>query len=153
MTTTSTPDTLPTLPSWQMGSSLRANDLNILSNWQRWLYEAADGLPASPLLRPAYRWDLSFSGVVRRFYGDLCLIHQHRYLVYKAWPPNDLDAPTGTKIRTVNKWLPDFVASVPAATEGWVTVDLTQYEWLLVGVPYYIVGARYAMESDSPYEF
>lgn len=148
-----TPDTLATLPSWQMGSSLRAADLNVISDWQRWLYDATDGLPASQIIRPAYRWDLSMAGIVVRHYGDLVLIHQYRYLIYRAWPKDDLDAPTGSKIKTISGWLPENEASLPDATEGWVTVDLSQYDWLLVSVPYYITGVRYAVESDQPYEF
>lgn len=153
MTTIDTPDTLAVLPSWQMGGSLRANDLNILSAWQRWLYDAADGLPASPVLRPAYRWDLNFSGVIERNYGDLCLIHQYRYLIFRQWHKDDPEVPEGAKLSTINGWSEENEESLPDASEQWLTVDLAQYEWLLVGVPYYVIGARYAMESDQPYEF
>ncbi len=146
-----TTSTLPTLPVWQMGGSLRANDLNVLSDWQRWLYEAADGWPASPLLRPAYRWDLSFSGIVERFFGDLSLVHQHRYLVYRDWLPSD--NPGGVKIATIGGWQPANEASLVSTEGQWVTVDLTQYDWLFVGMPYIIANARYATESDVPYEF
>lgn len=148
-----TPETLPVLPTWQMGGSLRAADLNVLSNWQRWLYDAADGIPASPLVRPAYRWDLNFSGIVVRNYGDLVLIRQYRYLIYHEWDRDDLDAPQGAKIKTVNGWAQANEASLADASEQWVTVDLSQYDWLFIGMPYYVTGARYAMESDVPYEF
>ena len=153
MTITNTPDTLNTLPVWSVLGSLRAADLNILSEWQRWLYEAADGLPASPLLRPAYRWDLVRSGIVTRYYGDLALIHQHRYLVYREWDYEDQDSPQGAKIKTVNGWVKPNEASLADASEQWVTVDLTQYDWLFIGMPYHITGVKYAVESDLPYEF
>ena len=153
MTTIDTPDTLNTLPVWSVLGSLRAADLNILSEWQRWLYEAADGLPASPLLRPAYRWDLVTTGVVVRHYGDLSLVRQYRYLIYREWDRDDLDAPQGAKIKTVNGWAQENEASLADASDQWVTVDLSQYDWLFVGMPYYVTGARYAMESDVPYEF
>ena len=153
MTITDTPDTLNTLPVKAARGSLRAADLNVLSEWQRWLYEAADGLPASPLLRPAYRWELVTTGVAVRHYGDLSLVHQHRYLVYREWDHDDPDAPQGAKIATVNDWAKENEASLADASEQWVTVDLTQYDWLFVGMPYYVIGARYAMESDVPYEF
>jgi len=42
MTIIDTPDTLNTLPVWSVLGSLRAADLNILSEWLRWLFEAAD---------------------------------------------------------------------------------------------------------------
>jgi len=153
MTIIDTPDTLNTLPVWSVLGSLRAADLNILSEWQRWLYEAADGLPASPLLRPAYRWDLTFSGEVERRYGDLALIHQHRYLVYLEWGYDNPDAPQGAKIKTVNGWAKTKEESLADASEQWVTVDLSQYDWLFIGMPYHITGAKYAVESDVPYEF
>jgi hypothetical protein len=152
MTTIDTPDTLATLPSWQMGSSLRAADLNTLSAWQRWLHDAMDGLPASSLLRPAYRWDLVASGIVTRYYGSLALLHQYRYLIYRGWDPYSESA-EGVKIATVQGWLPENEASLPEANGGWITVDLTQYDWMMVGLPYHIHNARYAMESDQPYEF
>lgn len=151
MTTTDTSDSLPTLPSWQVGSSLRAADLNVISDWQRWLYDAIDGWPASTLLRPAYRWDLSFSGIVQRFFGDLCLVHQHRYLIFRDWQPED--DPGGVKVLTVGGWEPVNEVSLPESAGAWVTVDLSQYDWMLVGLPYLIRNARYALESDQPYEF
>lgn len=152
MTTIDTPDTLNVLPSWQMGSSLRAGDLNILSEWQRWLYDAIDGIPAVPVLRPAYRWTLVASGIETRYYGELALVHQYRYLIYKGWNPNQ-ETPPGGKIATVRGWLPENEATLSDADGGWVTIDLTQYDWLLIGVPYHVFGVQYAMESDLPYEF